>query len=58
MYPRPVSVERAGLEAEFPFDAVQRKPPPTVMPDPFAVGVEIVRMRVPCSSTTYTLSVS
>ncbi len=57
MYPRPVSVDRAGRDTEVPFDAVQRNPPPTVMPEPFAVGVGIVRSSLPVSSTTYTLSV-
>ena len=41
MNPNPVSVDLLGLEAECPLEAVHRYPSPTVIPDPFAVGVYI-----------------
>ena len=51
-----VSVDRNGRAEVRPLDAVHRNPPPTVMPDPFSVGVWMVLTNAPDSSMTWTSS--
>ena len=53
-----VSARMAAIHRNWPFDAVQRYPPPTVIPEPFSVGVCSDLSTLPAPSITNTSSVS